>query len=122
MLTPSPLPPLPFFSIAANITIDVDKKTTTNQSASGTQALQVPGQQTAESKKRVAYFYDQNIGNYHYGPGHPMKPHRIRMCHSLVMNYGLYNKMEIYVSRFFFSFRTFHWIVVTAGHKPPLWN
>jgi len=27
-----------------------------------------------------------------------MKPHRIRMCHSLVMNYGLYNKMEIYVS------------------------
>ena len=26
-----------------------------------------------------------------------MKPHRIRMCHSLVMNYGLYNKMEIYV-------------------------
>ncbi|KAF9541748.1 histone deacetylase [Mortierella hygrophila] len=66
---------------------------------SGTQALQVPGQQTAESKKRVAYFYDQNIGNYHYGPGHPMKPHRIRMCHSLVMNYGLYNKMEIYRAR-----------------------
>ncbi|KAF9127743.1 histone deacetylase [Mortierella sp. 14UC] len=66
---------------------------------SGTQALQVPGQQTAEPKKRVAYFYDQNIGNYHYGPGHPMKPHRIRMCHSLVMNYGLYNKMEIYRAR-----------------------
>ncbi|KAG0254694.1 histone deacetylase [Mortierella polycephala] len=63
------------------------------------EALQVPGQQTAESNKRVAYFYDQNIGNYHYGPGHPMKPHRIRMCHSLVMNYGLYNKMEIYRAR-----------------------
>lgn len=27
-----------------------------------------------------------------------MKPTRIRMCHSLVMNYGLYKKMEIYVS------------------------
>ncbi|KAG0205096.1 histone deacetylase [Mortierella sp. GBA30] len=66
---------------------------------SGMEALQVPGQQTAEPKKRVAYFYDQNIGNYHYGPGHPMKPHRIRMCHSLVMNYGLYNKMEIYRAR-----------------------
>ncbi|KAF9359351.1 histone deacetylase [Mortierella sp. AD094] len=62
-------------------------------------ALKVPGQQTAEPKKRVAYFYDQNIGNYHYGPGHPMKPHRIRMCHSLVMNYGLYNKMEIFRAR-----------------------
>jgi hypothetical protein len=30
--------------------------------------------------------------------GHPMKPTRIRMCHSLVMNYGLYKKMEIFAS------------------------
>ena len=28
---------------------------------------------------------------------HRMKPTRIRMCHSLVMNYGLYKKMEIFV-------------------------
>lgn len=42
-----------------------------------------------------------NVGNYHYGPGHPMRPHRIRMCHGLVMNYGLYKKMEIYVSSLF---------------------
>ncbi|KAI9020750.1 hypothetical protein CLU79DRAFT_755321 [Phycomyces nitens] len=49
-----------------------------------------------EAKKRVCYFYDANVGNYHYGPGHPMRPHRIRMCHGLVMNYGLYKKMEIY--------------------------
>ncbi|KAI9636688.1 uncharacterized protein MKK02DRAFT_33823 [Dioszegia hungarica] len=49
-----------------------------------------------ESKKRVCYFFDSDIGNYHYGPGHPMKPTRIRMCHSLVMNYGLYKKMEIF--------------------------
>jgi hypothetical protein len=26
-----------------------------------------------------------------------MKPTRIRMCHALVMNYGLYKKMEIFV-------------------------
>lgn len=26
-----------------------------------------------------------------------MKPTRVRMTHSLVMNYGLYKKMEIYV-------------------------
>ncbi|KAF9317958.1 histone deacetylase [Podila horticola] len=70
-----------------------------SEASSGLSTLQVSGQHTAESKKRVAYFYDQNIGNYHYGPGHPMKPHRIRMCHSLVMNYGLYNKMEIYRAR-----------------------
>ena len=50
------------------------------------------------SDKKVAYFYDSDIGNYAYVAGHPMKPHRIRMAHSLVMNYGLYKKMEIYVS------------------------
>ncbi|EEQ86733.1 histone deacetylase 1/2 [Blastomyces dermatitidis ER-3] len=47
-------------------------------------------------KKRIAYFYDSDVGNYAYVAGHPMKPHRIRMAHSLVMNYGLYKKMEIY--------------------------
>lgn len=52
-----------------------------------------PGQ-----KKRVAYFYDSDVGNYAYVAGHPMKPHRIRLAHSLIMNYGTYNKMEIYVS------------------------
>ncbi|PWY91137.1 hypothetical protein BO70DRAFT_358571 [Aspergillus heteromorphus CBS 117.55] len=46
--------------------------------------------------KKVAYFYDSDVGNYAYVSGHPMKPHRIRMAHSLVMNYGLYKKMEIY--------------------------
>ena len=49
-------------------------------------------------KKHVAYFYDSDVGNYAYVAGHPMKPHRIRMAHSLIMNYGLYKKMEIYVS------------------------
>ncbi|VDB99310.1 unnamed protein product [Peniophora sp. CBMAI 1063] len=46
--------------------------------------------------KRVCYFFDSDVGGFHYGPGHPMKPTRIRMCHSLVMNYGLYKKMEIF--------------------------
>ena len=64
------------------------------------------------------YFFDSDIGGFHYGPGHPwvlslsiiqswkispnrMKPTRIRMCHSLVMNYGLYKKMEIFVRQKF---------------------
>ncbi|KAG8223985.1 hypothetical protein J437_LFUL012088 [Ladona fulva] len=50
----------------------------------------------AHSKKRVCYYYDSDIGNYYYGQGHPMKPHRIRMTHNLLLNYGLYRKMEIY--------------------------
>ncbi|EMD41662.1 histone deacetylase complex catalytic component RPD3 [Gelatoporia subvermispora B] len=48
------------------------------------------------SKKRVCYFFDSDVSGFHYGPGHPMKPTRIRMCHSLVMNYGLYKRMEIF--------------------------
>jgi hypothetical protein len=55
----------------------------------------------ADRGKKVAYFYDSDVGNYAYVSGHPMKPHRIRMAHSLVMNYGLYKKMEIYVSLYF---------------------
>lgn len=51
-----------------------------------------------DRNKKIAYFYDSDVGNYAYVSGHPMKPHRIRMTHSLVMNYGLYKKMEIYVS------------------------
>jgi len=46
--------------------------------------------------KTVSYFYDGDVGNYYYGAGHPMKPHRIRMTHNLLLNYGLYRKMQIY--------------------------
>lgn len=36
------------------------------------------------------------LGSYYYGAGHPMKPHRLRMTHSLLLAYGLYKKMEVY--------------------------
>ena len=52
----------------------------------------------ASNGRRVSYFYDAEIGNFHYGQGHPMKPHRIRMAHNPLLSYGLYRKMEIYVS------------------------
>ncbi|CAF0976455.1 unnamed protein product [Adineta ricciae] len=48
------------------------------------------------SRKKVSYYYDYDVGNYYYGQGHPMKPHRIRMAHNLILNYGLYRKMEVY--------------------------
>ncbi len=41
-------------------------------------------------KKRVAYFYDQEISRYTYSVQHPMKPERIAMANSLIVNYGLY--------------------------------
>ncbi|CAM6127804.1 unnamed protein product [Calypogeia fissa] len=46
-------------------------------------------------KRRVAYFYDSEVGNYYYGQGHPMKPHRIRMAHSLLVHYGVHHRMEV---------------------------
>lgn len=47
-------------------------------------------------KKKVSYFYNPDVGNFHYGPGHPMKPHRLSVIHSLVINYQLHKKMQIY--------------------------
>ncbi|KAI9658971.1 MAG: histone deacetylase [Bathelium mastoideum] len=50
----------------------------------------------SRNRKKIAYFYDSDVGNYAYVAGHPMKPHRVRMAHALIMNYGLYKDMEIY--------------------------
>nr|XP_018266320.1 histone deacetylase 1/2 [Kwoniella dejecticola CBS 10117]OBR88478.1 histone deacetylase 1/2 [Kwoniella dejecticola CBS 10117] len=48
----------------------------------------------SKTSKRVAYYYDQDVGNYTYYLGHPMKPHRIRMAHNLIVNYGLADEVE----------------------------
>ncbi len=68
--------------------------------------LDEPNLSRGSNRKKVAYFYDSDIGNYAYVAGHPMKPHRIRMTHSLIMQYGLYKKMEIYVSVYVASSRS----------------
>ncbi|KAG8468067.1 hypothetical protein KFE25_007119 [Diacronema lutheri] len=46
--------------------------------------------------RKVCYFHDDLLGTYHYGPGHPMKPHRLCMAHNLVLNYDLYRRMDVY--------------------------
>lgn len=45
---------------------------------------------------RVVYFFDPDVGNFHYGPGHPMKPQRMAVTNCLVLNYGLQSKMSVY--------------------------
>ncbi|XP_022970993.1 histone deacetylase 19-like isoform X1 [Cucurbita maxima] len=47
-------------------------------------------------KRKVSYFYDPEVGNYYYGQGHPMKPHRIRMTHALLAHYGLLQHMQVF--------------------------
>merc|ERR1711939_1057076 len=73
---------------------DLSAQQPTTTAAPHTMSVMMPI--AGEQKKRVCYFFDSDIGNYHYGNGHPMKPHRIKMTHSLVMNYGLYKRMEIF--------------------------
>ncbi len=48
-------------------------------------------------KGNVSYFYRHDIGNYYYGPGHPMKPHRLRLTHQLLLTTGLYKKMDVFL-------------------------
>jgi histone deacetylase 1/2 len=45
--------------------------------------------------ERIVYFYDEDVGNFFYNPTHPMKPHRIRMAHSLILAYDLYPLMRV---------------------------
>ncbi|KAF7325497.1 Histone deacetylase RPD3 [Mycena kentingensis (nom. inval.)] len=47
------------------------------------------------SRRRVAYYYDPDVGGYTYGSGHPMKPHRVRITHDLVSAYGMLDKMHV---------------------------
>jgi hypothetical protein len=62
------------------------------------------------------FSYSNKINIFLSRQGHPMKPHRIRMTHNLILNYGLYRKMEVYVRKFdriffkvnFFSSRSVH--------------
>ncbi|EDV23034.1 Histone deacetylase 3 [Trichoplax sp. H2] len=49
-------------------------------------------------KRDVMYFYDPEVGNFHYGKGHPMKPHRISLTNSLVLSFGLHKKMTMFRS------------------------
>jgi histone deacetylase 1/2 len=48
------------------------------------------------SSTRVAYFYDESVGDYYYGQGHPMKPQRVKMAHQLIVNYELYRYLHVY--------------------------
>ena len=40
---------------------------------------------------------NKQVGSFHYGQGHPMKPHRVRMAHNLIVNYSLYREMDVFV-------------------------
>lgn len=46
---------------------------------------------------RISYYYDPDVGNFYYAQGHPMKPHRMRMTHNLLVAYGLTDKLNVFM-------------------------
>ena len=48
-------------------------------------------------KPVVAYYYDDESGNYCYTVNHPWRPHRSKLVHNLVTGYGL--ELEMIVHR-----------------------
>ena len=49
----------------------------------------------AKVARSVAYFFDEEMCNYNYGGGNPMRPHRHRLTTNLVKGYELDKKMRI---------------------------
>lgn len=47
----------------------------------------------------VSYHANQKCELHHFGPHHPMKPHRLRLTNKLVMAYGMHEAMDVYKSR-----------------------
>ena len=40
------------------------------------------------------------VGGAYYGIKHPMKPHRMRMTNELILEYGLAEHLDVFVSSF----------------------
>ncbi|KAL1230078.1 Histone deacetylase 1 [Trichinella pseudospiralis] len=49
----------------------------------------------SDSRRRVAYFFNETLPLFHFGPGHAMKPYRHFLVDDLVQGYGLDNKMSL---------------------------
>ena len=56
----------------------------------GMENLSSMAEGSGSGRRRVDYFYDSTLGLFNYGEGHPMRPHRVRLTHELVVNYNLY--------------------------------
>lgn len=46
-------------------------------------------------RRECVYFYDEEMTNYNYGGGNPMRPHRVKLTTQLLNGYGLTDQMQI---------------------------
>jgi len=51
------------------------------------------------SRSKVSYFFPKDVGEYHFGERHPMKPQRLTLTNHLVLGYGLHRDMDVYQPR-----------------------
>lgn len=65
---------------------------------------------TEQKMKQVVYYYDEEVGNFCYGGGNPMRPHRARMVFSLLKHYGLLKHVSLHrpIPRTFDELTAFH--------------
>ena len=47
-------------------------------------------------RRRVHFYHHPDVGDHHFGPKHPMKPHRLSVTLDLVLSYGLHKRMKMY--------------------------
>ena len=52
-----------------------------------------------ESKKKITYFYNLDIGSFHYGQAYFINFKCISMTHISIISYSLYKDLDIYASR-----------------------
>lgn len=52
-----------------------------------------------KQKPVVAYYYDEESGNYCYTVNHPWRPHRSKLVHNLVTGYNLEKEMIVHRPR-----------------------
>lgn len=52
--------------------------------------------ETDKPKKRVSYYFDEEIGIYTFKKGHPMRPLRMKITDELIKTYEMDKLMECY--------------------------
>ncbi|XP_068642117.1 histone deacetylase 6-like [Aristolochia californica] len=94
---PYQLPPLTFYPALTSFSSLMAASSSFGGGASEPPSgASLPSPSAPDARKRlVSYFYEPSIGDYYYGQGHPMKPHRIRMAHNLVVHYSLHRLLQI---------------------------
>jgi histone deacetylase 1/2 len=54
---------------------------------------------TLGKRRRIGYFFDEEIGMYTFKRGHPMRPFRVKVADELIKAYGMDQLMTCFDSK-----------------------